>query len=170
MRNVTIDLDQLSSSCLYELAMHSTDKNVLESIYQIGAERQEAWFFIRLAQNKCPEIKEILEKICGSEHKELLYNQASNIYNYLANNPYTPPEVLGECLERSVISDALGNSSTPAEALNKVVPELFGYKTYFCNVLVSCNGEKLSDENLTRIAERYPEIVRAREILDERKK
>lgn len=170
MKNVTIDLERLPDSCLYELAMRSTDKKVLEAIYQIGAEKQEAWFFIRLAQNKCPEIKEILEKICGKEHKELLYNSGTIIYDYLASNPYAPEEVLKECLERNVLSDALGNPSTPAEALNKVVPKLFGYKQYFCTVVVGCNGEKLSDENLELIAKFYPAIRRAREILDERKK
>ena len=50
MKNVTIDLEELSTSALLEIARCSTDKDVLQAIYEIGIEKNDKVFFLNWLQ------------------------------------------------------------------------------------------------------------------------
>lgn len=167
MKKVTIDLETLSAPALDELAMCSTDKSVLQAIYEIAIERNNVGVFLKLARNHSPAIKEILEKICRLKNKAL----DQNITRWeFASNPYTPEWVLARCLGKgSLSSKALYNPNTPAEALNKRFPELLNTGRYACERIVSINGNKLREDILKMIIEKYPDYDLPKQILKERK-
>ena len=169
MKNVTIDLEELSTSALLEIARCSTDKDVLQAIYEIGIEKNDKVFFLELAMNRSPAIKEILEEI--GQNKALLteLRKITIANSGFASNPYTPYYLLEICLQENILSDALYNPNTPARALNKCFPELLKYKRYICEKVVKENGKKLSDEVLKMIIETYPDFLLPKQILAERK-
>ena len=156
-------------SALLEIARCSTDKDVLQAIYEIGIEKNDKVFFLELAINRSPAIKEILEEI-GKNKALLTELRKITIANSgFASNPYTPEYLLEICLQEHILSDALYNPNTPARALNKCFPELLKYKRYICEKVVKENGEKLSDEVLKMIIETYPDFLLPKQILAERK-
>ena len=166
-KKVTINLDEVPIQALYYLAESCKDEKVLNLIFEVGVEKDDEWIFTNLAKNHSPAIKSVLEKVNGAiktpRAKKIIYNDE------FAKNPYSPPELLEECLKKNALSSALYNPNTPAEALNKCFPILFVFKDYICEQVVETNGEKLSDEVLESIIEKYPSFELPKKILEKRK-
>ena len=165
-RDVSIDLNELPSSVIYDIARYCTNKDVLYAIYEIGIERDDVGFFIHLAENKSPVIRDILEKI---SYLQIPAVQAILLREEFASNPYSPPHVLEKCVSYSFLSPAIYNPNTPAEAINSCFPLMFLVRDNICEDVVKANGEKLSDEVLESIIERMPTFDLPRKILAERR-
>ncbi len=162
-RYITINLTSASGAVLHALAESSRDEEVLRQIFEIAELREDRWLMIRLATNKNPEIKSIMEKI---EQSQVIGRE---IYRTeFARNPYTPERVLRKMLKCELVSDALYNPNTPADALNDCFPELFKQKAYICKNVVHTNGGKLSSKVLEQYIKLYPEFDEPKRILKER--
>lgn len=154
---ISIDLEQISDSAIYEIAKSSTEEETLKTIFNWGKEQQDKKkkesIFLSLACNHAPEIEETLENICKQSDIFLHHVEFDK-------NPHMPTWALQEIVEKNSGSKIpFSNQNFPKDVLNEYFESHILKDRYTCAAVLNTNGEKLSKEALQMIIKEYPDKI-----------
>lgn len=154
---ISINLEQISDSAIYEIAKSSTEEETLKTIFGWGLKQKDnkkkETVFVSLACNQSPAIKDTLENICKADSKIFLRHQEFD------RNPHMPVWALKQIIEIYGSEQAFYNPSVPSQLLNANFEKRILHDEYICENVMNNNGEKLSKESLQMIIEEYPDKI-----------